>query len=138
MNKKNLNTKLLGSAFLFQAIASAIGMLLLKDPLIVSGDIIATMTNISNNQVQMGLSNVVIVFTALGVACLGTLMYTILKDQNEIISRIALGFYLIEAAILAVSRIPPQIIVTRTKNNSAFIRFLSINGKYHRVELVYI
>lgn len=106
MKTNNTTVKLLGAAFLFQAFASAIGMLVLKDPLIVSGDIIATMINISNHPVQMGLSNVIIVLTALGVACLGTLLYMVLKDQNETISRIALGFYLIEAAILAVSRIP--------------------------------
>ena len=66
--------RILGAAFLFQAVAAVVWTLLL-DPLIVSGDIAASMTNISDNALQMRASIVVTMFTAIGVAILGTLLY---------------------------------------------------------------
>jgi uncharacterized protein DUF4386 len=105
MNTSTNFSKTLGAAFLFQAILSAVGILLLKDPLIVSGDIIATMSNISNNVLQMRLSILTIMFTAAGVVLLGALLYITLKKQNRIVALIALCFYILEASILAVSRL---------------------------------
>jgi hypothetical protein len=102
----NKNTpRFLGAAFLFQAIAAVVWTVLL-DPLIVSGDIIASMTNISDNALQMRASIVGTMFTAIGVAILGVLLYIILKKQNKVIAHVALALYLLEVAILAVSRIP--------------------------------
>jgi hypothetical protein len=44
-------------------------------------------------------------FTAIGVAMLGALLYIVLHKQNKIIALMAMVLYLIEAAILAASRI---------------------------------
>jgi len=103
----NMNTpKLLGAAFLLQAIASLISGLFLLQPLIVSGNIIDSMTNIANNALQMRASIVVEMITAIGIVILGVLLYLTLKKQNMKIALVALGLYLIEAALLATSRIP--------------------------------
>jgi hypothetical protein len=64
------------------------------------------MTNISNNAVQMRASIVVEMITAIGIVMLGSLLFVTLKKQNRNIALVALGLYLIEAAILAVSRMP--------------------------------
>ena len=97
--------RLLGAAFLLQAVASLVGYSLL-DPLIVSGDIIASMTKISNNALQMRASIVGEMITAIGIVMLGSLLFVTLKKVNMEIALVALGLRLVEAALLAASRIP--------------------------------
>jgi hypothetical protein len=106
MNSDKSTPRFLGAAFLLQAVASAAGGLVLLQPLIVPGDITASMTNISNNALQMRASIVVEMITAIGIVMLGSLLFAILKRQNRNVARVALGLYLVEATILAVSRIP--------------------------------
>jgi hypothetical protein len=98
------NSRLLGAAFLFQAVASVVSFVLL-DSLVVSGDIVETMTNVSNNAFQMRASILFAMLTAIGVAVLGVLLFLNLRQQNEKIALVALGLYLIEAGLLAASRI---------------------------------
>jgi hypothetical protein len=104
MNLDKNTPRFLGAAFLFQAIAAIVWFYLLSS-LTVVGDISATMTNISNNVLQMRASIVIALLTAIGVAVLGALLYIVLHKQNKIIALVALALYLIEAAILAASRI---------------------------------
>ena len=106
MNSDKNTVRLLGAAFLLQAIGAAVWDLILLQPLIVSGNIIDSMTNIANNALQMRASIVVAMITAMGIVMIGVLMYVILKKQNRKIAIVAMGLYLVEAAILAVSRIP--------------------------------
>jgi len=106
MNLDKNTVRLLGAAFLLQAIGAAVWDLILLQPLIVSGNIIDSMTNIANNALQMRASIVVAMITAIGIVMIGVLMYVILKKQNRKIAIVAMGLYLVEAAILAVSRIP--------------------------------
>ncbi|GAF85743.1 unnamed protein product, partial [marine sediment metagenome] len=103
----NMNTpKLLGAAFLLQAVASLVSGLILLQPLIVPGNIIDSMTNIANNALQMRASIVVEMITAIGIVILGVLLFITLKKISMKISLVALGLYIIEAGILAASRIP--------------------------------
>lgn len=52
--KTGKNTpRVIGAAFLFQAVASAVVGLVLLEPLKVPGDIVETMTNFSNNVLQV-------------------------------------------------------------------------------------
>jgi hypothetical protein len=104
MNSAKNAPRFLGAAFLVQAVAAAIWTYLLSS-LIVTGDISASMTNIANNALQMRASIVFTMITAMGVATLGALLYIVLHKQNKIIALVALVLYLIEAAILAASRI---------------------------------
>jgi hypothetical protein len=106
MNVDKSTVRLLGVAFLIQAVASLIASLILLEPLIESGSIIDTMTNVSNNVLRMRASIVFHMITAMGVVMLGALLFLTLKEQNRKIAQIALGLYIIEAAILAASRIP--------------------------------
>lgn len=104
-------TRLLGAAFLLQAIASLVSGLFLLQPLIVPRNILESMTNIANNAFQMRASIVVEMFTVFGIVMIGVLMYVILKKQDMRIAIIAMGLYLVEAAILAVSRIPAFVLL---------------------------
>jgi len=106
MNLDKNTPKLLGAAFLLQAIASLVSGLFLLQPLIVPGNIIDIMTNISNNTLQMRASIVVEMITAIGIVILGVLLFITLKKISMKISLVALGLYIIEAGILATSRIP--------------------------------
>jgi hypothetical protein len=104
MNSEKNTPRLLGAAFLLQAVAAAVWTYLLSS-LIVTDDISASMTNIANNALQMRASIVFTMITAIGIVMIGVLMYVILKKQNRNIAIVAMGLYLLEAAILAASRI---------------------------------
>ena len=106
MNSDKNTPRLLGAAFLLQAVASLVSGLILLQPLIVSGNITESMTNIADNALQMRASIVVEMITAIGIVMLGALLFVTLKKQNGKIALVALGLYLIEAALLAASRIP--------------------------------
>jgi hypothetical protein len=111
MENKEMNTKidknlprLLGAAFLLQALGSLIGGLI-RDSIIGTGSIIDSMSNISNNIELIRLSITTEMITGFGVVLLGTLLYLILKTQDEKIALVALGLYLIEVAAIAISSI---------------------------------
>jgi hypothetical protein len=107
MSTRSSDTKIprvLGIAFLIQAVASAAWFFLLQQ-LMVEGNIVASMTNIANNAVQMRAIVVLGLITAMGVAILGCLLYVVLKNQNGTLAIVALVLYLLEAATLAASRI---------------------------------
>lgn len=106
MIEENRTIKLLGAAFLIQAIASATSGLFLLQPLLMPGDIVGTMTAISKNVLQMRAGILVEMITAMGIVMLGVLLYRTLKRVNRNVALIAMGLYLVEAAILAASRMP--------------------------------
>jgi hypothetical protein len=101
----NSTTRLLGAAFLLQA-AAAVVWTVLHDTLIATDDIVASMTNIADNVLQMRASIVVTMITAMAIVFLGSMLYLVLRTQNGKIALVAFGLYLLEVAILAVSRIP--------------------------------
>jgi hypothetical protein len=96
--------KLLGAAFLLQALGSLIGGLI-RDSIIGTGDITDSMTNISNNILLIRLSIVTEMITGFGVVLLGALLFLILKKQDLKIALVALGLYLLEVAAIAISSI---------------------------------
>lgn len=106
MNSEKDIARFLGAAFLLQAVASAVSGLFLLQPLIVPDDMAATLANVANHATQMRASFVVEMVTAMGIVMLGALLYTILKKQNRPMALVALGLYVMEATILAASRIP--------------------------------
>ncbi len=108
MNLDKNTPRLLGAAFLLQAVASAISGLFLApvDLLKLSvPNISDIMTNIANNALQMRVSIVGEMITTIGIVLLGSLLFVTLKKQNGKIALVALGLYLIEAALLAVREI---------------------------------
>jgi len=105
MNSDKGTPRFLGGAFLLQAIASAVSGLFLLQPLIVPGDIAESMANIASHTLQMRASIVVEMVTAIGIVMLGSLLYITVRKQNYKIALVALGLYVMEATILAASRI---------------------------------
>ena len=106
MNSNRDTSRLLGAAFLLQAVASAVSGLFLLQPLIVADSIVDSMTNIANHALQMQASIVVEMITAVGIVMLGSMLFATLRKQNETMALVGLGLYLMEATILAASRMP--------------------------------
>ena len=95
----------LGIAFLFQATTSLIsGMVPMS--LIVPGSIDQSMINIAGHAGLMRANFVGDLITSVGVIALGVLLFVVLRKHGEIFALIALGCYMLEIALGAVSRIP--------------------------------
>jgi hypothetical protein len=105
MNSINNTSRVLGAAFLLQSVSNLVSNAFLLDPLIVPGNIISTMTNIANNAFQLRASIFGDMVTALGIIFLGVILFVILRKQNEKMALVALGFYILESVLLAVSRL---------------------------------
>jgi hypothetical protein len=105
MNTIKNTSRVLGAAFLLQAVFSLVSNAFLLDPLIVPGNVIVTMTNIANNVMQVRVGILGEIITALGIIFLGAVLFVTLRKQNEKMALVALGFYILEAVLLAVSRL---------------------------------
>ena len=100
-----MNTvRLLGAAQLIVFVAS-----ILSERLLISaagsGSISAILVNISKNVTLMRISNLLALVDSLGIVALGVLFYVVFYRQYGIIALVALGFFLVEAITLAVSKI---------------------------------
>ncbi len=115
MNSENKNSRVLGFAFLFQFITSISSGIFFSKALIVPGDISETMTRIANNPAFMRTNILVDMATAIGIVFLGAMLYIALKNQNEKIALTAFGLYIVEAALLAVSRTNAFSLLTLSK-----------------------
>ena len=104
MNSNNNIPKLLGAAFFSVAVLSMAQMYLSLFSLL-SGNISDSFINISNNLTQMRISILLALFTSVAIIVLAVLLFIILHKQNKIIALVALGWWLAEAIILAVSKI---------------------------------
>ena len=101
----DINTvRLLGAAQLFIFVVSMLHELLLKS-VVGSGSISDILVNISKNVTRMRISNLFALADSLGIVVLAVLFYIVFNRQYEIIALVALGFFLVEAITLAVSKI---------------------------------
>ena len=105
MNTIKNTSRVLGAAFLLQAVTSLISGLIMKLALTVPGNIIESMINIANNAWLMRVNILGEIITAAGIIFLGAILFITLRKQNEKIALVALGLYILEAALLAASRI---------------------------------
>ena len=105
MKAVNNTSRVLGVAFLLQAVTSLASGLILRLVLTVPGNISETMTNIANSPWLMRVNILGEVLTALGIIFLGAILFVTLRKQNEEMALVGLGFYILEAVLLAVSRI---------------------------------
>ena len=78
--------------------------MVIREALIDPEDIAGTMSTIAGNPGMMMSYILLDVLTALGIIFLGAVLYLTLKKESEIVAMVALGFYVLEAALLAVSR----------------------------------
>jgi hypothetical protein len=97
-------SRVLGIAFLLQFVTSFSNGVFLQPALLVPGDIHETMINIGSSAGLMRASILLDMLTALGIIFLGAMLFVSLGKQNEKVALVALGFYILEAALLAVSR----------------------------------
>ena len=104
MNTINKTPRVLGIAFLLQFVTSFSSSVFLKSAWFVPGNMNDTLVNIANNPLLMRVNILLDMFTALGVIFLGAVLFLTLRKQNERTALVALGFYIIEAALLAASR----------------------------------
>jgi hypothetical protein len=95
----------LGIAFLLQFITSFASGLFLQPALIKPGNIEATMVAIAGNPGLMMTIILVDMVTAMGIIFLGVMLFVVLRKQNEIMALVGLGLYILEATLLAGSRL---------------------------------
>ncbi len=105
MDSVNKMSRVLGVAFLFQFFTSFISGAFLRQTWFVPGNIGASMIKIANKPWLMRMNILIDMLTALGIIFLGAILFLTLRKQNEKIALVALGFYILEAALLATSRI---------------------------------
>ena len=105
MDSENKVSRVLGIAFLLQFITSFTSGVFLWKLLIANENIVLTLTNIANNQLLTRICIFIDMLTVLGVTFLGIILFVTLRKQNEKMALCGLFFYLIEAVLLAFSRI---------------------------------
>jgi hypothetical protein len=104
MNANRRASRILGLAFLLQFITSFSSGVFLKLAWFVPEEMSATMLNIAANPGLLRANIFLDMLTALGVTFLGAILFITLRKQNEKIALTALGFYILEVALLAASR----------------------------------
>lgn len=131
MIRKNSESGILGIAFLIQGIAAMISEAVLFNPLIVPGNIHESLLNIENNAWRVNANILSEMITALGIVFLGVMLYRVLKKENEKIALTALGFYILEAAVLAVSRISTFSLLQISRNyvSTGYPEYLKTMGE---------
>jgi hypothetical protein len=102
-NKKNSMTtpRVLGASFLIVIVTSLLMGVLLTLPDNISDVLI----KISNNLNLTRISILFALVTSVGIIVLAVLLYSVLKKQNKILARIALGLWIAEAIVLAISKL---------------------------------
>jgi hypothetical protein len=104
MSSVGKTSRILGVAFLLQFVTSFSSGVFLKARWFVEDDMGETMLKIATNPMLFRANILLDMFTALGVAFLGAILYLTLRKQNEKVALTALGFYWLEVALLAVSK----------------------------------
>jgi hypothetical protein len=101
--------RLLGAAFLLQAIGSAVsGLVLAPVDLLANSapdDMAATMADIAASEWQLRASILGEMVTTGGIVALGVLLYVVLRPYGRNVARVAMGLYLVEAALLAMREV---------------------------------
>jgi len=97
--------RLLGVAFLVQAIGSAVsGLVLAPVDLLANSapdDMAATMADIASNEWRLRASILGEMVTAAGIIALAVMLYKVLRRHGRNVAGVALGLYVVEAALLA-------------------------------------
>jgi hypothetical protein len=131
MNANENTSRVLGAAFLLQAVTSLISGLIMKLALTVPGNISETMIHIANKPWLMRTNIFGEMITAAGIIFLGAILFVTLRKQNENMALVALGFYILEAVLLAASRIEAFSLlrISQEYATAGYPANLLINGK---------
>lgn len=98
-------SRILGIAFLIQAVFSLVGNAVFLNPLTKSGDIHQVLVNIAANPLQVRIGVLFEMITALGVIFLGVMLYLYGRKENEWMALTGMCFYILEGALLAASKL---------------------------------
>jgi hypothetical protein len=104
MNINKKTGRVLGFAFLLQFITSLSSGVFFKSAWYVPEDMRETLLKIAASPGLLRANIFMDMLTAFGVIFLGVMLFLSLRKQNETIALTALGFYILEVALLAVSR----------------------------------
>lgn len=104
MNSVNKTSRVLGVAFLFQFVTSFTSAVFLRATWFVTGNMSETLVRIARTPSMLRVNILFDMLTALGVIFLGVVLFVTVRKQNEKMALTALGFYILEGALLAVSR----------------------------------
>lgn len=119
MNEK-FYPKLLGLS-IFIVFCTSFGSSILRSSIVGSVfdpyPIADVMVNISENTMLFRLSIMVEMLTSIFVVILAIMFYNVLKKEDNILASIALGWWIVEAVILAISQL-------------AFLALISLSGEY--------
>jgi len=111
MKTNNKSLRILGVAFLFQFFTSIISSAIILpqasgiSAMSMPENIGESLIHIANHPGLMMANILGEMFTALGIAFLGVMLFLALRKFGEKMATVALGFYLVEAAILAISNL---------------------------------
>jgi hypothetical protein len=105
MNSVTRTSRILGVAFLLQFVTSFTSGVFISQSLIVPENFSESMIKIANNPGLVRVGILLDMLTALGVIFLGAMLFLTLRKENEKMALTALGFYILEAALLAASKI---------------------------------
>jgi hypothetical protein len=145
MNTVNKTSRILGLAFLLQFITSFASAMFLRPTWYVDGNMSETLVKIANNPLLLRLNILFDALTALGVIFLGAILFITVRKQDEKMALTALGFYILEGALLATSRIATfsllrlsqeyisagQPVILQTFGNLAFDSMEFVGGTLH-------
>lgn len=95
---------LLGTAFLVVAVAPMIGAIVLA-PVTGSGTIPEILARVAENPLPIRLAILADLVASLGIVALGALLYVVFRDRYRLTALLALGWFLVEATVLAVSKL---------------------------------
>jgi hypothetical protein len=104
MNSHKQTPRLLGAMFLIVILVSALGGILF-DSVVGTGSISDVLANITGRLTLLRVSILADMLNSLAIVALAAMLYTTLREQNEVAALIALGWWLIEALFAAISRI---------------------------------
>lgn len=99
-------SRIFGLAFLLQFLTSFFSGSVLNQTWLVAGNIEETTSRIAKNAWLFRANILVDMLTAFGIVFLGAVLYAILRKKNEEMALVGFGLYLIEAALLAGSKLP--------------------------------
>ena len=104
MNPEMNTARLLGAAQLIVFTASMVSEQLLKS-VMGAGEMPVSLENISKNLSRIRASNIIALINCLAIIVLGVLFYRAFQKDYQIISMVALVFFIAEAVTLAVSKL---------------------------------
>ncbi len=126
MSAERTRGRVLGAAFLLQAMTALAGGVLLDFFLIVPGKIGETMTRVAQHPTWLRADILIEMVTAGGVIWLGAVLFAKLRNYGETAARVGFALYVLEGAVLATSRIGALMLLTVSREYAAAARVASL------------